>query len=65
MISLNACCADAMGVKRGGAGGREDAKIGDLARSGGGSASVDAGPSTQVTGKAVLGGVDAGSSEHA
>jgi hypothetical protein len=54
----------ALGVKTGGAGGREDANIGDLAKSGGGDAKVDSGPATQVKGKAVLGGIDAGGSEH-
>ncbi|MAY80821.1 MAG: hypothetical protein CL930_08555 [Deltaproteobacteria bacterium] len=57
--------SDAMGVKKGGSGGREDAKIGDLAKSGGGDAKVDSGPATKVTGKATLKGMDAGSSEHA
>ncbi len=54
----------ALGVKTGGAGGREDASIGDLAKSGGGDAKVDSGPATQVKGKAVLGGIDAGGGEH-
>jgi len=54
----------ALGVKTGGAGGREDASIGDLAKSGGGDANVDSGPATQVKGKAVLGGIDAGSGAH-
>lgn len=57
--------ADNLGVKKGGSGSREDAKIGDLAKSGGGSADVGAGPATKVTAKASLGAVDAGSSEHA
>ncbi|MEC8193074.1 MAG: AgmX/PglI C-terminal domain-containing protein [Myxococcota bacterium] len=57
--------ADNLGVKKGGSGSREDAKIGDLAKSGGGSADVGAGPATKVVGKASLGAVDAGSSEHA
>ena len=54
-----------MGVKKGGSGSRSDAKIGDLAKSGGGSAEVGSGPATKVVGKASLGAVDAGSSEHA
>ena len=54
-----------MGVKKGGSGTRTDAKIGDLARSGGGSAEVGSGPATTVVGKASLGAIDAGSSEAA
>jgi len=54
-----------MGVKKGGEGTRSDAKIGDLAKSGGGSAEVGSGPATKVVGKAALGAVDAGGSEHA
>jgi hypothetical protein len=54
----------ALGVKTGGSGGREDASIGDLAKGGGGAAKVDSGPATQVKGKAVLGGIDAGGGEH-
>ena len=54
-----------LGVKKGGSGSRSDAKIGDLAKSGGGSADVGSGPATKVVGKASLGAVDAGSSEHA
>ena len=54
-----------MGVKKGGEGTRSDAKIGDLAKSGGGSAEVGSGPATKVVGKASLGAVDAGGSEHA
>jgi outer membrane biosynthesis protein TonB len=57
--------SDNLGVKKGGSGSRTDAKIGDLARGGGGSAEVGAGPATKVVGKASLGAIDAGSSEHA
>jgi hypothetical protein len=57
--------SDNMGVKKGGSGSRADAKIGDLAKGGGGSAEVGAGPSTAVVGKASLGAIDAGGSEHA
>lgn len=57
--------SDNLGVKKGGSGSRSDAKIGDLARGGGGSAEVGAGPATKVVGKASLGAIDAGSSEHA
>jgi outer membrane biosynthesis protein TonB len=57
--------SDNLGVKKGGSGTRSDAKIGDLARSGGGTAEVGSGPSTQVVGKASLGSIDAGSSEAA
>jgi len=57
--------SDNLGVKKGGSGSRQDAKIGDLARGGGGSAEVGSGPATKVVGKASLGAIDAGSSEHA
>jgi len=57
--------SDNLGVKKGGSGTRTDAKIGDLARSGGGSAEVGSGPSTNVVGKASLGAIDAGSSAAA
>lgn len=57
--------SDNLGVKKGGSGTRTDAKIGDLARSGGGSAEVGSGPATTVVGKASLGAIDAGSSEAA
>jgi hypothetical protein len=54
-----------MGVKKGGSGGRSDAKIGDLAKGGGGTAEVGSGPATKVVGKASLGAIDAGGSAHA
>jgi len=57
--------SDNLGVKKGGSGSRQDAKIGDLAKGGGGSAEVGSGPATKVVGKASLGAIDAGSSEHA
>lgn len=57
--------SDNLGVKKGGSGSRQDAKIGDLAKGGGGSADVGSGPATKVVGKASLGAIDAGGSEHA
>lgn len=62
---IEVATSDSLGVKKGGSGSREDAKIGDLAKSGGGSADVGSGPATKVKAKASLGAVDAGSSEHA
>ena len=48
-----------MGVKSGTAGGREDASIGDLAKSGGGQAGVGSGPTTKVKAKSDLGSIEA------
>jgi len=62
---IEVATSDNLGVKKGGSGSRQDAKIGDLAKGGGGSAEVGAGPATKVVGKASLGAIDAGSSEHA
>jgi outer membrane biosynthesis protein TonB len=62
---IEVATSDNLGVKKGGSGSREDAKIGDLAKVGGGSAEVGSGPATKVVGKASLGAIDAGSSEHA
>jgi hypothetical protein len=57
--------ADKLGVKQGVGGGRGDANIGDLARGGGGSASIGTGPSTAVKAKSTVGDIDAGSGEGA
>jgi hypothetical protein len=56
---------DNLGVKQGAGGGRGDANIGDLARGGGGSASVGSGPKTSVRAKSSVGDIDAGSGEGA
>jgi hypothetical protein len=56
--------SDALGTKRGRDGGREDAKIKDMARGSGGSGKVDEGPKNEVKGSAKLKGIDAGGSEH-
>jgi hypothetical protein len=56
--------SDALGTKRGRSGGREDAKIKDMARGTGGSGKVEKGPKNEVKGSAKLKGLDAGGSEH-
>jgi TonB family protein len=56
--------SDALGTKRGRSGGREDAKIEDMARGTGGSGKVEKGPKNEVKGSAKLKGLDAGGSEH-
>jgi outer membrane biosynthesis protein TonB len=56
--------SEALGVKSGRKGGREDAQIRDMARGSGGSGKVDEGPKNEVKGKAKLKGIDSGGSEH-
>ncbi|MDP6933052.1 MAG: AgmX/PglI C-terminal domain-containing protein, partial [Myxococcota bacterium] len=48
-----------IGLKTGAAGGNEDATIGDLAKSGGGTSTVGSGPAAKVTGTSQLGAVEA------
>lgn len=64
VTGVEVATSDALGTKRGRDGGREDAKIKDMARGSGGSGKVAEGPKNEVKGSAKLKGIDAGGSEH-